>query len=99
MMIFSILKSFSGPQMDIFRGRNGKSTENIQLNSTYQIKLDSSKTNDIWLSYGPKTALKSQLFHIWAYVFWPLLSHFWANWAEMFYVNSENHYLSIAIEK
>ena len=55
MMIFSILKSFSGPQMDIFRGRNGKFTENIQFNSTYQIKLVSLKPNEIWLSYGLKT--------------------------------------------
>ena len=23
---------------------------------------------------------------IWAYVFWPYLSHFWANWAEIFII-------------
>ena len=37
--------------------------------------------------------------HIWAYVFWPLLSHFWPNWTEAYYGSSEYHYLSIGDQK
>ena len=37
--------------------------------------------------------------HIWAYVFWPWFSHFWASQAENFYENSGDYYLSISVEK
>ena len=43
--------------------------------------------------------LKYQLFHIRAYVFWPLLSHFLTNWAEMFNGSSGEYYLSIDVKK
>ena len=67
----------------------------MYIDSTKRINLVSLKNVDIWLSYGSKY----HLFHIWAYVVWPLLSHFLTNWAEIFNGSSRDYYLSIDVKK
>ena len=56
----------------------------MYIDSTKRINLVSLKNIDIWLSYG-------------SYVFWPLLSHFLTNWAEIFNGSSRDYYLSIDV--
>ena len=50
------------------------------------------KNIHIWPSYGQKLTTHAL---IWAYFFWQQLGHFWANWAEIVYGSSGDHYLSI----
>ena len=45
--------------------------------------------------FGQVMAKNGAHAHIWAYVFWPI----WVNWAENFYGNSGDYYLSIGGEK
>ena len=50
--------------------------------SNYHIfdnNLVSFKNIDVWPRYGSKTVIFTTRAHIWAYVFWPYLSHFSSN--------------------
>ena len=69
----------------------------MYIDSTKRINLVSLKNIDIWV----KKSLKYQLFHIRAYVFWPLLNAqpFFDQLAEIFNGSSEDYYLSIDVKK
>ena len=59
----------------------------MESGGNYRINLV--KNIYIWPSYRPKQPSKYQLFHIWAYVFWPALSHFPFKRAKIFMETKE----------